>query len=177
MDNINEKWTVSQNEESFNQYEYFDTKEKAIAFGRKYKEFEGKSFYVGQVESIPMRASCLGVQIIEYIQEDHFNEDGECAEDYLNNVKREHIDELDKMLETAILEWAIKYDYQPKHFFVKNIESVEMGDLFKVKGISLTHEGRVGNCPHCGKFITQRHDEVQCNFCSKPIFWKQRGDE
>lgn len=125
MENLNGKWTIGKNEESFYEYEYFDTKEEAIEFGKEYDGFDGKGFYVGQIESIPMCAGSLGVQVIEFIQTVHADNDGEYGQDYLDDVKREHIEELDKMIEKAVLEWATKYDYHPKHFFVINIEFIE----------------------------------------------------
>ena len=52
MNELNGKWTISRNQEYFNEYEYFDTKEEAIQFGKIYDEFEGKSFYIGKLSQL-----------------------------------------------------------------------------------------------------------------------------
>lgn len=40
----------------------------------------------------------------------------------------------------------------------------------KVKGKSLTHEGHVGNCPRCGKFITNFKNGQYCS-CEQKLEW------
>ena len=126
MNELNGMWTVSRNQEYFNEYEYFDTKEEAIQFGETYDEFEGRDFYVGEIESTEMRADSLGDICIEYIGQIHSDEDGELAYDYLSEVKNEHIQELDKLIEKVVLDWATKYNYHPRYFLVKNIEFIDI---------------------------------------------------
>jgi predicted RNA-binding protein with EMAP domain len=126
MNELNGKWTISRNQEYFNEYEYFDTKEEAIQFGKIYDEFEGKSFYIGEIESIEMRADSLGDVCIEYICQIHCDNDGEYAQEYLTDVETEHVQELDKLIEKVVLDWATKHDYHPKHFLVQNVEFIEV---------------------------------------------------
>lgn len=40
-------------------------------------------------------------------------------------------------------------------------ELVDKATSKKPLGISLTHEGKVGNCPHCNKFVR----EIDTNIC------------
>lgn len=126
MNKLHGKWTISSSDDSFCEGEYFDTKKQAIEFGKEYEEFEAQSFYVAQIESIPMNADELGVVCIEHIAQIHGDNDGEFGMEYLDYVKKEHIEELDKMLQKAILEWATLYDYHPKHFLVTDVELIEM---------------------------------------------------
>ena len=126
MNELNGKWTISRNQEYFNEYEYFDTKEEAIQFGKIYDEFEGKSFYIGEIESIEMRADSLGDVCIEYIGQIHCDNDGEYAQEYLTDVETEHVQELDKLIEKVVLDWATKHDYHPKYFLVQNVEFIEV---------------------------------------------------
>lgn len=42
----------------------------------------------------------------------------------------------------------------------------------KPKGISVTHEGRVGNCPSCGKFIREEQNKHICD-CGQRIDWSE----
>ena len=126
MSELNGKWTISRYEDCFNEYEYFDTREEAVKFGKTYEEFEGKGFYVGEIESIEMEASNLGDVCIEYIGQIHYDNDGEYAQDYLTDVKTEHVQELDKLIEKVVLDWATKHDYHPRHFLVQKVEFIDM---------------------------------------------------
>lgn len=38
------------------------------------------------------------------------------------------------------------------------------------KGISVTHEGRVGNCPFCNRFIREKEHKVICD-CGQKLQW------
>lgn len=125
MNDFNGQWTISQDEEYFNECEYFDTKEEAINFGKSYEDFDGIGFYVGQIEAIPMYTDFLGDHCIEHIQEHHFNNDGEFGQEYLDDVKKEHLVELDEIIKNAVLDWATKYNYHPRHFFVRSVEYIE----------------------------------------------------
>ena len=40
----------------------------------------------------------------------------------------------------------------------------------KVVAISLTHEGRVGNCPNCNNFVAENYDK-NCPKCSRELDW------
>ena len=39
MNNLHEQWTISDNEEWFNEEYFFDTKEEAVEFGKTYEDF------------------------------------------------------------------------------------------------------------------------------------------
>ena len=43
------------------------------------------------------------------------------------------------------------------------IELIEKATPKKAKGISITHEGRVGNCPSCNRFV--RKVDIKPNIC------------
>lgn len=130
MSNIHEQWTISNNEEWFNEEYFFDTKEEAIEFGKTYEDFEGRSFFVGKIREVKMMCDELAIPVLEQIQEQHIDQDSEFAETYLDNVKREHIKELDVLLEIAVLDWAEKYGYLPNYFRVTDVEPVEC-ELYK----------------------------------------------
>lgn len=42
----------------------------------------------------------------------------------------------------------------------------------KITGISLTHEGRVGNCPNCKQFVLERYD-IKCPKCKINLDWSE----
>jgi len=55
------------------------------------------------------------------------------------------------------------------------ISALEKQDSKKVKGISVTHEGYVGNCPLCGKFIRYKENTHFCNHknCGQKLNWEE----
>ena len=139
MNNIHEQWTISDNEEWFNEEYFFDTKEEAIEFGKTYEDFRGTGFFVGKISEVRMICDELAINVLEEIEQQHQNNDGEFADDYLHDVKREHIKELDVLLEMTILDWAEKYRYLPNYFRVTDVESVEC-ELYKNRMDNLKRE-------------------------------------
>lgn len=47
----------------------------------------------------------------------------------------------------------------------------EKNESKKVKAISLTHEGRVGNCPTCGKLV-RHHEQTTYCVCEQKLSWE-----
>lgn len=120
------KWTVSTDEEIFNDGLFFSTKEEAIEGGKIEFTWEGEcpSLFVGQVKSLELQMAVNVDSIIENIAENVYDEAGEVAEDYLNDVKKEHAEELESDLNEVLLNWINKHNYKPTFFQVVNIEQV-----------------------------------------------------
>lgn len=119
------KWTASQDEEYWNEHEFFDTREEAVAFGlKRAKESGWTVFYVGQVKAMEIRASGLGDQLLDAISTDHYDNHGEFAEDYLTKVDKEHLRILDEKLEEVVRAWADEYGYQPDYFLIEGTEEI-----------------------------------------------------
>jgi hypothetical protein len=51
-------------------------------------------------------------------------------------------------------------------------ELKEKATAKKVTGISLTHEGRAGNCPNCKQFVLERYD-IKCPKCKINLGWSE----
>lgn len=51
------------------------------------------------------------------------------------------------------------------------LNNMDYSEVLKVKGISVTHDGRVGNCPKCGKLLREEDNIIQCDKCGQPITW------
>lgn len=120
--------------------EYYDTKEEAIEAGKEVATqwnlgnkdtniedvlggwFDDKekldSFAVGQCVSASI---CVDAEsILEQIAEGVYDQCGECAEDYLDDVSKSHKEEL----EGLILGWFEKHKYNPTCYSVVNIETI-----------------------------------------------------
>ena len=120
--------------------EYYDTKEEAIEAGKEvatqwnlgnkdanvedvlgswYEDTETiDSFAVGQCNSPTISVDADG--ILEQIAEGVYDQCGECAEDYLDDVLDDHKQEL----ENVILSWFEKHKYYPRCYSIGNIENV-----------------------------------------------------
>lgn len=58
-----------------------------------------------------------------------------------------------------------------KESVISTIKALKGKDISKkVVAISLTHEGRVGNCPNCNTFVLERKDK-NCPKCRRELDW------
>ncbi len=117
MGNLKGKWCFGEDSENFTGE--YDTKEKAITAG---KECVEELLTVGiMYEPTPSTsAEC----VIEQIQADMYEEYGECAEQYLDDVTKEQTDQLDVELNKVIDTWIEKYGLQPNFYGVTDIEYI-----------------------------------------------------
>lgn len=51
------------------------------------------------------------------------------------------------------------------------LEILERMTSMKPKGISITHEGRVGNCPHCHRLVREQSDNPKFCLCGQALEW------
>ncbi|MCI5684553.1 MAG: hypothetical protein MR320_04085 [Enterococcus gallinarum] len=137
---MHEKWMCSVDEERWQATEYFDTKEEAVKFGIESIQTFNKnpedgclddemgstpeevvtSFYVGQ-------AFCPGLpfsvdDLLERVQEAAYEDGGEFAENYLDDVTKEHREELDDLIQN----WFIKHKYLPNWYNIYEIDEISL---------------------------------------------------
>ena len=118
------KWVASLNGEEFD-YEEFEKKEDAIEYLKELAEEEElKIGYIGQsVDYIPrIDADCL----VERLGEEVYEEIGDCAETYLEDVQKEHLDILDEKLNEVLSDWLKEYNYEPNFSKVEKIRKVDI---------------------------------------------------
>lgn len=114
----NNKWTTSTDGEIFTG-EIYNTKEEAIEALEDDFDLEN-GHWIGQIESIPLSSLVIGDFIVEDIQTRAQDQAGESAEDYLNDVSKEEVAEL----EQVIVDWFEKKGYVPRFYAIKNSEQV-----------------------------------------------------
>jgi hypothetical protein len=114
------KWIFGEHYEIFSPSNYYNTKEEAIQAG---KGFENE-FYVGQVVSVEFATTPNVDAVIESIAQNVYDEVGEVAEDYLNHIDKEHLQELEDGMSNLVSNWMNKHGYTPDFFKVVNIEKV-----------------------------------------------------
>ena len=104
----------------------YDTKEEAIEEGKKDAIENGRqSFKVGIIEDAPN----FGIDVdsvIEQIQENMYNEMGEVAEDYLDDVTKDDTLELEKRLNEVFYKWQEEHNYKPSFYKVISEEVIEV---------------------------------------------------
>lgn len=121
------QWMYNSNEEVWTNCDYFDTKEEAIEVGKK--EFENDSFYVGQINNSNIGVGVDADRILDDIAENVRGEVGGVADDYLSYVNKEHLSELEDLLNDVLHQWMDKHDYRPKYFRVDNVDCITTDDV------------------------------------------------
>lgn len=143
----NGKWILNdENSEYWNASDSFDSREEAINKGKEtikhyntltnkqkedidlsdiglsgitYEDIE--SFDVGQVNLATIATN--GERFVEMVADEAYEEYGEFAEDYLSDVKKEHLDELGELLNG----WFEKHNYMPTFYMVENVSTIRLG--------------------------------------------------
>ena len=118
------KWCYSTDKENYTGI--FDTKEEAIKEGKiDAIDRDKKHFYIAK--AIKDFTPCIDTDfIIELIQEDAYNNGGEWAEDYLDDISKEQLAELDKKLNDVLSDWLNKHNLKPTWFTVEDVEEISL---------------------------------------------------
>lgn len=130
----NEKWMYQIGKSDiWTSSERFETKEEAIEAGREEAIAENKfcseknqyeKFYVGQIEKCNVLYGVDVDSILGNIVENVCDEAGEAAEDYLRDVTREHMTELEEKLNDVLFAWMDEHRYKPNFFKIVNEETI-----------------------------------------------------
>lgn len=131
------KWIINLVEDgNWNSMEEFDSKEEAIAYGKEnfeeiYEEENGekfnsetynKVFYVGKIDRyVP---SVDVDRVIENITENAYDEVGEFAEDYLDNVSKEEYGFLEEKMNEVLHKWLDETKNHPTFWKIVGVEKV-----------------------------------------------------
>lgn len=121
------KYTYSFDGEFF--YDEFDSIDEAIDQAKEdYDEEEPlKEVYVG--EAVPFVAHIFADDVIEQIISNACNEvNSECVGDYLNDVPKDSIKELENGLNEVYEKWEKKYGMEPGFSRVINVKRYEIKD-------------------------------------------------
>lgn len=118
------KWCYSLCGHSY--YGVFDTKEEAIKEGEaEAREYEKDLFFVARAV-ITFQPYIYAEDIIEEIQQNAYDNGGEYAETYLDDVQRKHRDELEEKLNEVLSNWMNKYGYTPNFYSVEDVETYRL---------------------------------------------------
>lgn len=123
------RWILDINEtisDIWNGESFFDTKEEAIEEGYRWAEKENLKFFrVGLCES----ETNYGIDVdsvIEHIQETTYDEVGEVAEDYLDDVTTEDLLELEEKLNDVFYNWQKEHKYEPNFYRIVATERINI---------------------------------------------------
>lgn len=124
------KYTYSFSDDCFENEDY-DTEEEALAAARKEaKEYENSDrppteVYIGIVGE-KWKPTIDGESIIDMLRDEAYEEGGEYAEDYLEDVPKEQRDELTEILTLAFTVWAKEHGYEPNFFPIENVKEYKL---------------------------------------------------
>lgn len=121
------KWIYSQDEEYWDDSDEFSSKEEAIEAGKEY--YLGESFMVGQTYSVKFtEEQCewldLAENAIDGLLDSLYDEVGEVAEWWNDQIKSVDKQDLNKRFAKAIMEWIEERVGQPNVFQVNDAEVV-----------------------------------------------------
>lgn len=92
------------------------------------KKIYTKTVFVGECELYrPSLLSC-GYDVIEAVQTDAYDEGGEYAENYLDDVTKEQREELEEQLDVVFNAWLEKYDLYPNFYTIPTYETYKYID-------------------------------------------------
>lgn len=119
------KWCYSFNGENFEGD--FETKERAIEeaiFYYKDDERDEDFIWVGQTKSVSTSVNVDG--ILEYLAEEAYDQAGEYAEGYLDNVTVGDQRMLESRMNEVLMSWMNEFKYEPRFFTVINSEKLDI---------------------------------------------------
>jgi hypothetical protein len=126
---VQEEWTAeigNVNSEIWSSDIEGNSREDVIAEGMEYAKEEGyKSFRIGK--KIPVGVPALDIDnILEQVSNQIYDEVGEVAEDYLDDVTKEQYKELEESLNEVFFKWIKKHNLEPTCYTVANEEIIEV---------------------------------------------------
>ena len=121
------KWIYSQNEEYWDGSDEFPSKEEAIEAGKEY--YLGESFMIGQMYSVEFtEEQCewldLAENTIDGLMDSLYDEVGDVAEWWGDQIKSVDKQDLNKRFAKAIMEWIEERVGQPNVFQVNDVEVI-----------------------------------------------------
>lgn len=137
------KWIITFDEEKWdaNNFGEFDSKEEAVALinetgaiqlfdiwldetgDEPNPEQTGVTIFVGQCHSFVPSINVDSV--LDEITESASWVGGDYADDYLNHVPKDVLEELEGKLNLVLEEWIEKHKYHPTFYSIENIETIE----------------------------------------------------
>lgn len=120
-------WEHSENEEFWN-HDLFDTVEECLQDAKENYNVEvGDVIAIGEV--VPYEVSVFAGHVLEDLEQDAYEECGECAEDWETfsyKDDRNKLNELSDQLTKVVRAWLEKYDRKPDFYKIENVRTVKV---------------------------------------------------
>lgn len=113
-------WKADSQDYSFSH----DSIDECLEEAREENDENHKRVYIGIVTEVDIRVDADDV--IENIQNRVYSEHGEVAEEYLDNVSKEQLNELDEALNKVFNDWKDKHKFEPNFFTVEEIKEYDL---------------------------------------------------
>jgi len=112
------KWGYSTDDDDWNSDSWFDTKQEAIDEGKA----DYDDFFVGRAVAVK---PIIDVEVLlDKVSESVYEECGENADDYLNDVDVNMRDELSNQLNEVFQSWLTKHQLHPNFYLVEDVENI-----------------------------------------------------
>ena len=116
---IEGKFVWPENEEIFNNNAEYDTIEDALKDASSDLE-KGETIYIGKIKKIDLSVDAN--KVIEDLQEIVYDQAGDAASDFLNDVTKDQEDVLQKMINETLIEWLEENNLIPSFFSVEEVK-------------------------------------------------------
>lgn len=144
----NEKWCISLNGEDWESSYFFDAKQEAIDAARRayryilasnsecdyfdtlggcLEDYQDGTFYVGQV--CECRPQIDTGYVIDRLRDDAFDNLGDAAGNFLDNVSAREEDELQELLQAVVDKWLDEYDLRPSGYMIENTDEIYFAEV------------------------------------------------
>ena len=126
---------ISDTEESFSSGP-FDTRGEAVAAAPDELGLDpGQTFFSCEAQWETETFGPFADRVIEMAQDMAGDEAPECAEDWLNDISKEAVQDLDDALSAAWEAWLDKHDLRPKWFTAQDVQEHRAPTEEKANGI------------------------------------------
>ena len=116
---IEGKFVWSENDEIFNSSIEFDTIEEALKDASQELE-KGGNVFIGKIKKVDLSIDTNA--IIENLQEIAYDQAGDAASDFLNDITKDQEDVLQKMINETLIEWLEENNLIPSFFSVEEVK-------------------------------------------------------
>lgn len=113
-------WVWSQDEETFGDPDRFVTREEAAAAGLA--ESGGAAVWTGRAEPYVSPRSRMAEHVLEWEGERAYEHAGEAALDWLEDMRKGEVADLQDRLSQAFVSWLQEYGHVPRFYEVKDIK-------------------------------------------------------
>lgn len=126
---ITDKWNYYLDDDDCTCMDFFDSKEAALKAGmEEAKRERADTITVGRVEEFVPDAGRYSYLLIDDLRDQAYDEGGDYADDWLDDVNNDDFEDLGNLLDDAVKRWLDRHpEYKPNFYTLTNTEKFDEG--------------------------------------------------